>query len=552
MPILMTNWYGCYKRGWGELMANPDAFAHPAKVSRGLARRIYEHGLEHDYFKRGDVVLDPFAGVGGFAFHAMRFGMHFIGVELEQRFVDYASGYDCPRFGEAFFRRFWHRLDRLNYKAFHLCPACVRALKADDFGGIVPEREAHRYQGNIELWNEQYAAHFSRWGSAVIVQGNSRRLGEVLAGRIEGAVSSPGYCGSEMSDERKQHNAFLRGEGRSDGRKPSRGNLVLRYNAYQTEGNVNAMPAGELDETPVAGLITSPPYAESISTRSEKTTEGNRRHRANIGRNPDSAGSLPGGEYGRSDGQLGALPLGSLDATITSPPYAASTVADSDDDPDERGGLFRDPKRRGDKTLTATYGESEGQLGAMAEGCVSSPPYEGSISAGHTDDRTRKRQAERYARGEFQYVRADIFSSQTNIGARGMFDSHYGDAEGQIGKESGDTFWTAAKQIIQQLHQVLAPGAYAIFVTKRFVRNKQIVEFSQQWATLCESCGFELIEWIRAWLVEERGTQLGLWGDDENKDVKRVSFFRRLHSQKYPHLSIDWEDVLVFKKKGLT
>ena len=39
------DWYGCYSNGWqGEI--TPEAFAHPAKFSRILIRRIYEHALQ--------------------------------------------------------------------------------------------------------------------------------------------------------------------------------------------------------------------------------------------------------------------------------------------------------------------------------------------------------------------------------------------------------------------------------------------------------------------------------------------------------------------------
>jgi hypothetical protein len=70
---------------------------------------------------------------------------------------------------------------------------------------------------------------------------------------------------------------------------------------------------------------------------------------------------------------------------------------------------------------------------------------------------------------------------------------------------------------------------------------------SQQWADLCISCGFELVHWHRAWLVEDRGSQHTLFGEVEHKQVARKSFFRRLYESKYPENSIDWEDVLCMR-----
>lgn len=76
---------------------------------------------------------------------------------------------------------------------------------------------------------------------------------------------------------------------------------------------------------------------------------------------------------------------GDLGLVISSPPYSESL---SSDDPEKRGGLFRDPKRANDKTLTATYGESVGQMGVMKESAdgfglaVSSPPFAESLATG--------------------------------------------------------------------------------------------------------------------------------------------------------------------------
>ena len=94
---------------------------------------------------------------------------------------------------------------------------------------------------------------------------------------------------------------------------------------------------------------------------------------------------------------------------------------------------------------------------------------------------------------------------------------------------------------------ILAPGAVTIWVTKDFVRNKQRIPFSQQWAQLCEAAGFTLIEWHRASLVEDNGTQLGMFGEDRELRRERKSFFRRL-AEKKGSPRIDWEDVLCLRK----
>jgi hypothetical protein len=238
------------------------------------------------------------------------------------------------------------------------------------------------------------------------------------------------------------------------------------------------------------------------------------------------------GDYGTAPGQLANLPEGDFCAAISSPPYVESLASD---DPDKRGGLLHDPKRRNDKTLTAEYGTAPGQLGAMpagefADAVVSSPPYEGSIKRPSGIDMEKVK-------------------SRYGSNCQGAIHENYGTTPGQLGQEAGDTFWAAARAIVAQTYQVLRPGAVAIWVTKSFVRNKQRVDFPGQWLQLCQSCGFEPLEWTRAWLVEDNGTQRGLFGNDERLIKERKSFFRRL-AEKKGSPSIDYEVVIIVRKGG--
>ena len=94
---------------------------------------------------------------------------------------------------------------------------------------------------------------------------------------------------------------------------------------------------------------------------------------------------------------------------------------------------------------------------------------------------------------------------------------------------------------------MLVPGAVSIWVCKDFVRHKARVPFSEQWVQLCEAVGFRLIEWHRASLVIDNGTQLGIFGDDVDLIKERKSFFRRL-AEKKGSPRIDHEDVLCLQK----
>lgn len=125
MTCKTDTWIGCYDLGWKGIIVDA-AMSHPAKYSRGLITRIIAHALDEGMIQPGQVVLDPFAGQGGGALPCLQAGLHWVGVELESKFVKLG-------------------------------------------------------QENINLWNERYSGHFPRWGSAQIIQGDSRNLSEVLS-----------------------------------------------------------------------------------------------------------------------------------------------------------------------------------------------------------------------------------------------------------------------------------------------------------------------------------------------------------------------------------
>jgi hypothetical protein len=234
------------------------------------------------------------------------------------------------------------------------------------------------------------------------------------------------------------------------------------------------------------------------------------------------------------------MKTGDFTAAVSSPPYA-DAVNGSGEGP----GARHDPiYHNGDNAFKASsangYGTTPGNLGSMAgegfEAAVSSPPFESSdLRKGGSDLLVQN--AIRRGRDP---NKPGTISNTTLL--------PYGDHPANIGNDQGETFWAAARVIVEQTYSVLSPGGYAAWVTKRFVRNKQIVEFSEQWAQLCEAVGFERVEWIRAMLTEEHGHQLYIFGESHPKGIKRASFFRRLYEKKYPENAIDWEDVIIMRR----
>lgn len=88
---LEDEWHKCYAGGWkaGQTLTQ-ESFAHPAKMSHNLAKRIYEHVITEGWITPGAAgrVIDPFGGIGGTAFHALLNGLEIVTCELEPKFVE--------------------------------------------------------------------------------------------------------------------------------------------------------------------------------------------------------------------------------------------------------------------------------------------------------------------------------------------------------------------------------------------------------------------------------------------------------------------------------
>jgi hypothetical protein len=268
----------------------------------------------------------------------------------------------------------------------------------------------------------------------------------------------------------------------------------------------------------MAAAVSSPPFGEAL-------TYGTPIVYANGDRIQDRAYSSE--NQGTTEGNLAALRADDkgFAAAVSSPPYA-----DAVNGTGEGPGARHDPiHHNGDNAYKQSsangYGATPGNLGNLAGdgfgAAISSPPFEESIA------------------------------SDERVGRAAEYTGHkherYGTSAGQIGEESGDTFWAAARAIVEQTYAVLRPGGYAAWVCKDFVRKGQRVPFSDQWQQLCEAVGFEPVERIAAMLVDDHGDQLDIFGGATARRKERKSFFRRL-AEKKGSPRIDHEDVIIMHK----
>ncbi|MGH7272954.1 MAG: hypothetical protein ACREIQ_00650, partial [Nitrospiria bacterium] len=273
------------------------------------------------------------------------------------------------------------------------------------------------------------------------------------------------------------------------------------------EGQLGSMIEGDLD-----AIISSSPYGQAQAggvgiydqleqTHNRQFTEKSRRN------------GYRAEQQGDSEAQIANLSEGDLDAIIASSPYAGSVGSA---EAAKRGGLYRDPRRAArDRNLNATYGHTPGQLGAMVEGIITSPVY---------------------GTGTVNY--------------RNGIDPAYfdGQAEGQLGREAGETFWSAVRLILDQCFLALRPGGVSIWICKDFIRDGERIPFCDMWRRLCESLGFEHLETYLALQIKDRGTQTTIDGDMVNLTTEYKSFFRRNYEKKNPDQRIDWEAVICMRK----
>ena len=83
----VVTWHGAYDANWRDLIT-PESFAHPAKMARGLVERIFDELFALGALKAGDLVCDPFGGIGSTAISGAARGCRVVCCELEPRFVE--------------------------------------------------------------------------------------------------------------------------------------------------------------------------------------------------------------------------------------------------------------------------------------------------------------------------------------------------------------------------------------------------------------------------------------------------------------------------------
>lgn len=465
----VDEWAGCYPSNWKGAVVT-EAMTHPAKFSSRLIRRIYDHMLGEGWVKAGDGVIDPFGGVALGALDAMRLGLHWSGVELEEKFW---------KIGNA----------------------------------------------NIEKWVREFEI-MPGWGTARLLHGDSRKLLDVVEGaKVESFVSSPPYGdqGVNFSDNRLVY----------DGKEYRRPYMEGQEKNYgPTEGQLSAM---KTDGFSVA--LSSPPYAETPINQTHMTSNrrgdpNNPNYRPSWKKKLEEGYAESVRPYGETEGQLGSMKADeeSYTLAVSSPPFLQSEGGT----PEPKAGGVIDKalyeRHKAGNKKAGGYGETEGQLHHMPSGsfdvAVSSPPFMQQEKGG----------------GIAAAMRGEEYNMTTSLPGTNSGYQNQAFTVGNLAEVDANDFWIAARQIVEQVYAALEPGGHACWVVKDYVKNKQVVPFSDQWRQLCEAVGFVTLHEHRAMLVHRKGKQGTLDGGSVEIKTESKSFFRRL-AEKKGSPRIDWEVV---------
>lgn len=301
--IPTETWHGCYDGSWKGLIV-PEAFSHPAKFAPGLIARILDEGLRRGWWKAGDLIADPFGGIGGGGIFAAYAGLQWVGVELEPRFVAWADqnfalhaakwrtlGCPTPRMVQGDSRRF---AELVGDTAGCICsPPYAEGL---GHGGGQRDQVGRGDAKYVRSMTGGYSNAAGIVASPPYADSESRRAGGPRtrkpgdrARRIDGVHGYSGVVTSPPFNERRD------GQGIAEHGQTTSGRALGRSTLAQ-------------------GIVTSPPFSPDQPCASQTKLKGAIQGPAKR----DTGMRMPG--------QIGELPSGDVAAVLTSPPYADSQV----------------------------------------------------------------------------------------------------------------------------------------------------------------------------------------------------------------------------------
>ncbi len=502
------NWFDLYPKNRSkDPLYTPASTQHPAKMSLPLARRIITELLDAGWVRFGDGFLDPFGGRGASAVEWCKLdpANWAVTCELEEPF--HTMSID----------------NRIQAETVLGRPLKWLALNGDS--------RAMDLYWNVGIQSDRLVLSSPPYGKGVIGANDPERLRRL----VEDPKSSL-YGRDPEGDWFKAM---------TQGYKASPGNIDLA----PIDGDYAALESRVALSSPVYPGVEVRHYGGSLG---DGWKEG-KHARENFADVDGTGRDLR--HYGKTEGQIG-LARDDTDqvlAAVGSPPYEDSL---SGDDPAKRGGLFRDPKRANDRSLTANYNVA----------AVGSPPFEAQ-SGGHPPIES----------GPLADPKLHARHAASRIGKEGGYSEA---TEGQIGNKKGETYASMTRDVYRALYRCGAK--YAVLVTKNPVKKQQLKRLDLLTIQLMQDAGFRHVATRHAYLwqtvaqLRERGVviprppaprmrrvkdkltktvtlepmpmDVAYWDKWDERPVGEISFFNINHILQGRRAPSQWEDVLFFER----
>jgi hypothetical protein len=422
-------------------------------------------------------------------------------------------------------------------------------------------------------------------GRILNILGDSRRLTELLAERV-GAVTPFGDANLSAGDpERRRERLLQAGHDPSDFLGGSARNAVLKHYG-QADAVIVSPPYGDAvsddKEGPLAGadirrygrwregtarkhsytqhltpvkpdmnvdaVITSPPYERILSHERHHTPNTGSAEKLLVEK---QLGWYPAG----SKDNIGNLPLGPVDAIVTSPPFGQTTIKKEFKSEAELEEFAKEQwlYKYGGRSLEAVkravsgwhgWPESSENIGNLPLGpvdaVITSPPFGEANRGGGI---AVKGYEGKHGRDPELHLRHDrpLSDNPDNIS-----NLAFGDAtqlsqpqenlqklyKRLLTKKGKPTYLSEILLVYKNMHDVLKPGGAACVVVKPFVKDRKVVDLPYITWCLLRAIGF-VLEKAYKWRIE------------------RPSFWRILYAKKNPDVPlVAHEYVVVVRKPG--
>jgi hypothetical protein len=373
-------------------------------------------------------------------------------------------------------------------------------------------------------------------GRIINLLGDARKLTELLAERVGVVITSPPFGDINLSagdPERRRERLLQAGRDPNDFLGGSARNAVLKH-------------YGQAD-----AVIVSPPYSDSNPFDKKDPEFWKRAHELGNRWTPDPPRGVRNTEL--SQGNIGNLPLGPVDAVITSPPFGQTTIKkefESEAELEEfakkqwlyvRGGRSLEAVKR---AVSGWHGcpESPENIGNLSLGpvnaVITSPPFGEANRGGGI---AVKGYEGRHGKDPELHLRHDrpLSDNPDNISNLAFGDAAQLD-ESQVGlqqlykklltKKGKPTYLSEMLLVYKNMCNVLKPGGTACVVVKPFVKDRKVVDLPYITWCLLRAIGF-VLEKAYKWRIE------------------RPSFWRILYVKKNPDVPLVAHEYVVVVRK---